>query len=44
MKKRTVFVIGRRTRRVTTLIVLVRAPVGPPLPGPWSVCAVVSPN
>jgi len=40
--KRTAFVVGRRDRRSTTLVVL--RVEGGPIHGPWTLRAVVSPN
>ena len=37
------FVIGRRTRKGTTLVLL-RGAQGPVFPGPWTLRAVVTPN
>ena len=36
------FVVGRRTARQTTLVVLGRPPL-PRIPGPWTLRAVVTP-
>ncbi|MFW6079433.1 MAG: hypothetical protein ACODAE_07430 [Gemmatimonadota bacterium] len=44
MKKRTAFLVGRRTRRSTTVVLIVTDRSAPALPGPWTICAVVSSN
>lgn len=43
MKGARPFVVGRRTGKSTTLVLL-RSPEKPAIPGPWTVRAVVKPE
>ena len=43
MKRKQPFVVGRRTQKATT-VVLLRGTERPIFPGPWTLRAVVSPN
>lgn len=44
MKRSEPFVVGRRTSRGTTVLVLPRQQVKPAIRGPWTLRAVVAPG